>query len=276
MLNSISLSRSRPCLHAEPPATPSSFFKGRSTLLAAIGSAFVVLAIAVAVNRAWLPLQWDLPIQRFVEDHRTAALDSLFLAISRLGSTVVVLAVSVMLIFLTWRRCRAVSIAILVAATARPLLEFVLKDVVGRARPNFERLVDGQGYSFPSGHVMAAIALYGLLPVVVGLFTRSPRVVVGVGWGVGHRHRCSRREPRLPRRALVLGRCREPVARLVLLTGRRSSAPVRASTLGQRPGLGSSLSKRPAGRSERYDSTTGSSSAGVAPCMITPSTPSSN
>ena len=173
MLNSISLSRSRPCLHAEPPATPSSFFKGRSTLLAAIGSAFVVLAIAVAVNRAWLPLQWDLPIQRFVEDHRTAALDSLFLAISRLGSTVVVLAVSVLLIFLTWRRCRAVSIAILVAATARPLLEFVLKDVVGRARPNFERLVDGQGYSFPSGHVMAAIALYGLLPVVVGLFTRS-------------------------------------------------------------------------------------------------------
>ena len=75
--------------------------------------------------------------------------------------------------FLTWGRCRAVSIVILIAASARPLLEFVLKDVVGRARPDLERMVNGQGYSFPSGHVMAAIALYGLIPLVVGLFTAS-------------------------------------------------------------------------------------------------------
>ena len=65
------------------------------------------------------------------------------------------------------------SIAIVAAALARPLLEFVLKDIVGRARPDLERMVNGQGYSFPSGHVLAAIALYGLVPVVVGLFTRS-------------------------------------------------------------------------------------------------------
>jgi undecaprenyl-diphosphatase len=173
VLSSLAPVQTHACLHAEPPATPSSIFKDRRPLLAAAGAGFVVLAIAVAVNHAWLPLQWDLPIQRFVEDHRTAALDSLFLAISRLGSTVVVLAVSALLVFLTWSRCRAVSVAVLVAATARPLLEFVVKDVVGRARPNLEPLVNGQGHSFPSGHVMAAIALYGLLPVVVGLFSRS-------------------------------------------------------------------------------------------------------
>jgi len=74
---------------------------------------------------------------------------------------------------LTWRRCRAVGIAILVAALARPLLEFVLKLVVARDRPDLERLVTGRGFSFPSGHVMAAVALYGLLPLVVALFTRS-------------------------------------------------------------------------------------------------------
>ena len=142
-------------------------------LLVAIGFLFVFLAVAAAVRGAWLPLRWDLPIQRFVEDHRTGALDTLFRAISRLGSTIVVVTLSAVLVFLTWGRCRAVSIAILIAASARPLLEFVLKDVVGRARPDLERMVNGQGYSFPSGHVMAAIALYGLIPLVVGLFTAS-------------------------------------------------------------------------------------------------------
>ena len=72
---------------------------------------------------------------------------------------------------MTWRRCRAVSIAVTVAAIARPLLEFVLKGLVARDRPDLERLVNGQGFSFPSGHVMAAIAVYGLVPIVVGLYT---------------------------------------------------------------------------------------------------------
>ena len=163
----------RPSLHGHPPATPSSFYNGRRRLLVAAGVTFAALAVAAALHGAWLPLRWDLPIQRFVEDHRTNSLDWLFLAVSRLGSTLVVVAATAVLVFLTWSRCRAVSIAIVAAALARPLLEFVLKDIVGRARPDLERMVNGQGYSFPSGHVLAAIALYGLVPVVVGLFTRS-------------------------------------------------------------------------------------------------------
>ena len=189
MLTSVAPVQTHACLHAEPPATPSSFFKERRPLLAAIGSGFLILAIAAAVNHVWLPLRWDLPIQRFVEDHRTAALDSLFLAISRLGSTVVVLAVSALLVFLTWSRCRAVSIAILVAATACRPLEFVLKDVVGRAWLNLERLVDGQGHSFPSGHVMAAIRSRRTPARRRRPLQRATAVVVGFGWGVGHRHR---------------------------------------------------------------------------------------
>jgi undecaprenyl-diphosphatase len=163
----------RPSLHSHPPATPSSFYNGRRRLLVAAGVTFAVLAVAAALHGAWLPLRWDLPIQRFVEAHRTNSLDSLFLTVSRLGSTLVVVAASAVLVFLTWSRCRAVSIAIVAAALTRPLLEFVLKALVGRARPDLGRMVIGEGFSFPSGHVLAAIALYGLVPAVVGLFTRS-------------------------------------------------------------------------------------------------------
>jgi undecaprenyl-diphosphatase len=162
-----------PCLHCDPPATPSSFFRERRSLLFVIALAFVMLAGAAALQQGWLPNQWDVPIQRFVEGHRNHGLDTIFRAASRLGSTAVVVPVTLFLSVLAWRRCRAVSVAIVAAAVARPLLEFVLKEFIARDRPDLDRLVHGQGFSFPSGHALAAVALYGLVPLVVGLFTRN-------------------------------------------------------------------------------------------------------
>jgi undecaprenyl-diphosphatase len=162
-----------PCLHCRPPVTPASFYRGRRPLLVAIGALFAFLAVSAAIANAWLPLRWDLPIQDWVEAHRTQGLDTFFLTMSRFGSTMVVLSAGAVLAALSWGKCRAVSIAIVVAALGRPLLESVLKIVVGRDRPDLERMVNGHGPSFPSGHVMAAVALYGLVPLVVALFTRS-------------------------------------------------------------------------------------------------------
>ncbi|MCZ7527167.1 MAG: phosphatase PAP2 family protein [Acidimicrobiia bacterium] len=58
------------------------------------------------------------------------------------------------------------------ATLARPAIEWMLKATVDRPRPDLERLVPGNGPSFPTGHVLAAVAIYGLLPLVVGLYTR--------------------------------------------------------------------------------------------------------
>jgi undecaprenyl-diphosphatase len=161
------------CTHHHPPLTPAAFYRNRRSLLGALAFAFAFLAIAAAVASSRLLLTWDEPVQRFVEAARTPALDSFFLGVSRLGSTVTVLFLGASLVALTWHRCRAVAIAIAFSTLARPLIEFTLKEVVDRARPDLERLVNGTGPSFPSGHVMAAVALWGMLPLVVGLFTRS-------------------------------------------------------------------------------------------------------
>jgi undecaprenyl-diphosphatase len=160
------------CLHRNPPTTPSAFYRERLPLLAAVGTLFAFLAVAAAAASGRLLLVWDKPIQRAVESSRSAALDSFFSEVSGLASTRTVLILAPLLFVLAWPRCRAVAIAAAAAAVARPLLEFTLKEVVGRDRPNFSRMVDGTGFSFPSGHVMAAVALWGLLPVVVGLYTR--------------------------------------------------------------------------------------------------------
>jgi undecaprenyl-diphosphatase len=131
-----------------------------------------ILAIAAAWNGSSVLLTWDEPIQYRVEANRTSLLDEIFLAVSFLGSTVMVLTMGTVLTLVTWRRCRAVALAVAFATVSRPLLEFLLKATVGRDRPDLDRLVNGTGPSFPSGHVMAAVALWGLLPVIVALYTR--------------------------------------------------------------------------------------------------------
>ena len=159
-------------MHASPPCTPCSILLPRRYLMVLLGALLAVLAVAAALNGGALLLLWDEPIQRGVEARRTTGLDELFLTFSRLGSTVFVLALGTVAAAVTWRRCRAVGVALLVATFSRPLLEAAIKLLISRDRPDFDRLVPGTGYSFPSGHVMAAVALWGLMPLVVSLYTR--------------------------------------------------------------------------------------------------------
>jgi undecaprenyl-diphosphatase len=163
------------CLHCEPPLTPARFVAGRR-LRTGLAVVFVALAIAAFVDNGAVLLTWDEPIQRAVESRRTAAADGIFRAISFLGSTRAVLFLACVLAALAWRRCRAVGVVVVLAMLSRPLLEFTLKASVGRDRPDMARLVAGNGPSFPSGHVMAAVALWGLVPLVAALYTRDRRV----------------------------------------------------------------------------------------------------
>ena len=159
-------------VHVDPPLTPASFLLPRRRLLLGLGLLLLALALAAAIANGQVLLTWDEPIQRTVEAHRTPALDDFFRTMSRLGSTIPVLALGSLLTVVTWRRCPAVAVAVAVATISRPLLEFVLKAGVDRPRPDFERMVAGNGPSFPSGHPMASVALWGLLPVIVGLYTQ--------------------------------------------------------------------------------------------------------
>ncbi|HEX5616592.1 MAG TPA: phosphatase PAP2 family protein [Acidimicrobiia bacterium] len=160
-------------LHRTPPFTPQGLYGHRREILIGLGSLFAFLAIAAKTAHGTLLLTWDEPIQHWVEGSRTAAWTSFFMTASALGSTKAVLALGVTSAALVWQRCRAAALTIVVAMLARPLVEFTLKALVARDRPDFERLVPGNGPSFPSGHPMAAIACWGLLPIIVALFTNK-------------------------------------------------------------------------------------------------------
>ncbi|MGH8986802.1 MAG: phosphatase PAP2 family protein [Acidimicrobiia bacterium] len=157
--------------HDNPPFTPAGILLRSRLTVSAIVAAFVALAAVAAIDGGALLLVWDEPVQGWVESHRTATLDRFFLFMSRLGSTAAVVIGLATLLALTWRRCRPLFVVVLMAMTARPVLEWTLKVIIDRDRPDLDRLVGVHGPSFPSGHAMAAIALFGLVPPVVALLT---------------------------------------------------------------------------------------------------------
>lgn len=121
-----------------------------------------MLGVAAAIHGA--PLVWDAPITRTCVAVRSPAVDQATRWASRLGSSPVVLAAGAVGVALAARRCRSVAVVMLVTVAARPPVEWLLKELVGRRRPSGAGLIRGTGFAFPSGHVLAAAATWGFVP----------------------------------------------------------------------------------------------------------------
>ena len=156
-------------LHVHPPMTMARVAQRHGWLLPTAAFVFVLLAAGAVFDL----LVWDKPITAWVVDSRTPWLDAIVRRVSFLGSTKVVLPLAAVLALASWKRCPRLALAIVVIALARPLAEFCLKELVARDRPAGDRLVNGTGYSFPSGHPLATAASWGLLPPVLALYVRS-------------------------------------------------------------------------------------------------------
>jgi len=161
-------------------------------LISAIG--FLVLSILVATRTSSI-VDLDLSIQEELIEQRTPWLNETMIWITRLGSRWVI---GVLLLALTaWvirsGRCRKALMVLIIAFLANPVLEYVLKTIVDRPRPDLGRLVPGNGPSFPSGHVLAAVGFYGVLAAVlwrsssrtsvrIAGYAAATAVILGVGF----------------------------------------------------------------------------------------------
>ena len=147
-----------------------------------IALAFALLASVAAMDDGAALRGVDERVTRALLDLRSGPVDGVVMTISALGGVTVVMALLALLLLLVWHECRSLAFALLAASAARPLLEWTLKELVDRPRPNIDRLVAGEGPSFPSGHVMAAVAIWGLVPPVVALVNGRQTVW---WWSVG-------------------------------------------------------------------------------------------
>ncbi|MCM3039341.1 phosphatase PAP2 family protein [Paenibacillus motobuensis] len=84
---------------------------------------------------------------------------------SQLPVIVILLVTLIFLYFVLHHRSELVFLIIIVSGSA--LLNILLKQLFRRDRPSLHRLIEETGFSFPSGHSMAAFSLYGAIVFLV-------------------------------------------------------------------------------------------------------------
>jgi undecaprenyl-diphosphatase len=119
----------------------------------------------------WLKegFSWDAPLMRAIHRLSTPWLDAIMKGITfTASSAAVVLAAGIALWLWHGQRKRLEALAVIVTLTGSVAINTILKLVFARPRPDiFPPLTVEHSYSFPSGHTSTAIALYGLIAVLL-------------------------------------------------------------------------------------------------------------
>jgi undecaprenyl-diphosphatase len=112
---------------------------------------------------------------------RSSSLDTTMVALTFLGTRWVIGAITLGLVVwsLYTGKARPLTAVIVAAVLINPIFEFGFKELVDRVRPDTAQLVAGRGPSFPSGHVLASVGFYGMVPLFVWEATRSRTAQLG-------------------------------------------------------------------------------------------------
>ncbi len=163
-----------------PPPIPSWGMTG--LFFSSIGlSLFIVLSIHVMEKK---PFLFDQTIIEAVRFYATPALDSFMLFMTEWGSTFTLgLLLIISMIWLCVKRNDLYAmLCYLMTVAGGGLLNLLLKSFFERERPNVNRMIEADGFSFPSGHSMGSMTYYGFL---IYLILRSKRKPLSkTGWGI--------------------------------------------------------------------------------------------
>ncbi len=116
---------------------------------------------------------WDAPIMLFINSFRRPWLDALMILITQTGGGWSALIFGVFLVWLGYRRQWDMAAATAIGFLGAISLNTILKLIYERPRPDIlVPLVVVDSYSFPSGHTITAVALYGFMAYI---FWRNSR-----------------------------------------------------------------------------------------------------
>lgn len=140
---------------------------------------FVWLLAAVLVGG---PLGFDTAISSFITNIFHEGSYPFFKSLNILGSAKGIGFISLIVVVLLWLLKRDyIGMAVYVFAVAFGyLLNKLLKDWIGRPRPDIEHLVSVKSLSFPSGHAMMGMIVYTMIAFVIIVYLNSK----GLKWTV--------------------------------------------------------------------------------------------
>lgn len=143
---------------------------------------FLVVAFANIRNQQWLD-KMDQSIGQAAVDMRSDFVTSIARVVTILGGTkfsILFLAIACMILFFLLKRRDLAIWYGLTAALGAGALNQTVKFLFKKPRPLFEHLVEQGGYTFPSGHAMGSIIIYGGLAFILSQFIqdRNTRKVI--------------------------------------------------------------------------------------------------
>jgi membrane-associated phospholipid phosphatase len=136
-----------------------------------LGGAVVGGALFVMVQHNALLARWDMSAARWGASHAAAGSTRFLKDVSTLGGTLVIVAASVVTAVVMYIRTRRAVVIwfLLVVVGGQSIVSNVTKVLVGRDRPNVDRLTGFSGASFPSGHATAAAATFAAIALLLGM-----------------------------------------------------------------------------------------------------------
>jgi membrane-associated phospholipid phosphatase len=156
------------------------------TLLLAGGTAFGFIAEQVKSDAPIL--QQDLQVSVWLHTHGSALFTALFLAVSRVHSTIGIAIMYLLVAYTLWhRKERYWLLSFTLALPGGMLVNNIVKHLFNRARPGWDDpILTLTSSSFPSGHTASATLFYGFISAYVAYrvkssnFTRALFVFVAV------------------------------------------------------------------------------------------------
>lgn len=128
---------------------------------------FIAIAVMVIVNKT---TTMDDAIYDFIICGRCPLLDQYFIFITHLADTGFIVLLVVGFLLITRDKY---GLLLVVSAINSSLMNMLLKHIFVRTRPDHLRLIKQGGYSFPSGHAMIAVCVYGYLLYLVILEVKN-------------------------------------------------------------------------------------------------------
>jgi len=145
---------------------------------------WLFFAIADEVPEKGAMIRVDNAVATWLQVHGTETGETIFVGVSYLGAQVliaVLLAVAIVLILRRdWRHVAVLAIT----CGGGALLNGILKLVFHRARPTYAVEFHASSWSFPSGHAMDSLIVYGLFAYWLGARTPGHRRLVYAGAAV--------------------------------------------------------------------------------------------
>ncbi|WHY69205.1 phosphatase PAP2 family protein [Neobacillus sp. SuZ13] len=110
-------------------------------------------------------IQFDRTIINSVQGMETPLLTYVMKFFTYIGSAPFVIVLSLFLLFFLYKvlHHRLELILFVAAIVGSAILNGILKNFFQRVRPEFHRLIEIEGYSFPSGHAMNAFTVYVII-----------------------------------------------------------------------------------------------------------------